>query len=470
MSRRLVNHTTMALADVPLTDGWREAVDDFIYDWADEHDLPSLAVSVTTREGEAHAEAFGSRNLAKNDTATPDTLYGVGSVTKSFTACAVMQQVEDGSLALEDSPADHTDVEFDGVEEITIHDLLCHASGLPSLAVSEALIARQAEISEAAVPLGDREDFYHFLSGVGDELDEQRRYMYCNSAYMLLADTISAITDRPFAQVVEERILEPLHMTRSTMDATQYEHDDNTMTPYRREDKDDGWVETPTPIRELSQGPGGLFTSVRELGRYLQMYLDDGGGSDGSQVLEPSSIEAMVGGYTHTPLGQYGYGWRTRDLYDVTVHGHGGSIGVATAYAGWAPDAGVGIALACNAAPDHGLSNVGEGVLAIILGHDPADVHGFFAKHQREQYLSGTYHSYRGVMKATVEPIGQVLQLTFTEPLEGSPLTLIYDSETDDGYRYLTPNAEDGSTEVTFEANGSGGYDLFYDRWRLHQQ
>lgn len=459
----------MATTDTPLASDWREAVDDFLYDWADEHDLPSLAASVVSTEGEEHAVAFGSRNLASNEKATPDTLYGIGSVSKSFTSTTVMQLVEEGELDLDDSPAAYTDISFDGVNDISVHDLMSHASGLPSMAVSEALIARQAEISETAVPLGDRQDFYHFMRGVGDELDEQRRYMYSNSGYMLLADTVSAITDRPFDQVVEENVLAPLGMTRSTMNRTAYEEDANTMTPYRRDD-DDGWLATPTPVRELSQGPGGLFSSVRELGRYLEMYLRDGEAPDGTQVLEPASIEKMTGGYTPTPLGGYGYGWRTRELFGANLHGHGGSIGVSTAYAGWSPDLGLGVAVTCNAAPDHGLSNVGEGVLATALGHEPAEEHGFFAKRERQQQLSGTYTSYRDVRAATVEPVGGILHLTLTEPVEGEPIACIYEEDSEEGYRYWSPNGEDGRNEVSFVRNDDDSFDLFYDRWRLHQR
>lgn len=445
----------------------RDAIDAFVYDWVDDHDLPSMAVSVVTSAGVDHAVAFGSRNLRANDAATPDTLYGIGSVTKSFTACTVMLRVEAGEVALEDSPATHTEAAFDGVEDVTLHQLLSHSSGLPSLAVSEALIARQAELGEAAVPLGSREDFYHYLQGVGPELDEERRYMYSNSAYMLLADVVSAVTGRPFATVVREDLLDPLGMGRSTMDADAFASDGNTMTPYRRTD-DGEWEATPVPIRELSRGPGGLFSSVRELGRYLQLYLDGGVAPDGTRVLSEDTIDRLVGAYTETPSGRYGYGWVTNERFGSELHGHSGSIGVSTAYAGWLPEHDLGVAVTCNAAPDHALAHVGEAVVAIALGNEPEETLAFFEKDARQDALTGTYASYRGVMEATVEAVGGNLQVTPVAPLEGEPTTLVFERATDRGYQYWAVTDEDDRMPVEF-VRRDDGFDLFFERWRLHR-
>lgn len=450
-------------------DGWEHAIEEFLYDYVDEHDLPSVAATVVSADGERHSVAFGSRRLDTNDPATPDTLYGIGSVTKSFTALAVMQQVESGRLDLEASPAKYTDLAFDGAESVTLHDLLCHGSGLPSLAVSEALIARQADIGEASVPLGDRDDFYHFINGAGSERTEAGRFMYCNSGYMVLADAVSAVADRPFHEVVQRDILDPLGMERSTMEEDRFQTDANTMTPYRRGDDDAGWDATPVPVRDLSRGPGGLFASTRELGRYLMMYLNDGVAVDGTRVLDQSSIEAMIGGYTQTPAGPYGYGWRTRDVFSEQWNGHSGSIGVSTAYAGWSPGLDIGVAVAANAAPGHRLAYVGEAIAAITTGIDPDEHLSFFAREERHQQLSGEYTSYRDVRTARVEPAGGTLQLTLIEPMEGASVTLIYDKPLPDGHRYWTPTDEDGRLTVDFIIDDDG-VSLFFERWHLHQR
>lgn len=441
-------------------------IDSFLFDWADEFDVPGAAVALVTPDGTAHTGAVGARHLSTNAPATPDTLYAVGSVTKSFTAVTVMQQAAEGRLDIDESPAAYTDAAFDGVESITLHDLLCHGSGLPSLAVSEGLIAQQTEANDPPVPIGDRDDFYRYLNGAGEELVDGDRFLYSNSGYMLLADAVSAVDGRAFHEIVREDILEPLGMDRSTMREAEFEADEDTITPYRRDEETDRWQATPVPVRELSRGPGGLFTSVRELGAYLRMYLNGGMADDGTQVLDPAAIEQMTGSHTETSAGPYGYGWRTVDVGGHELVGHGGSVGVSTAYAGWSTELDLGVAVACNASPGHGLRVLGEGVMLAALGDDPFESQPALRQHRRQERLVGAYETYRGARTARVERAGGLLQLTLEEPLPLSPTSLVYDQQIEHGHRYWTPT-DDGRMPVEFHLDGAD-VELLYDRWRLH--
>lgn len=457
----------MSVSSEGLSDADIDAVESFLFDWATQFDVPGVAASVVTPETEEVATAVGARRLIENNPATPDTLYAVGSVSKSFTATAVMQLVDAGEISLDDSPAAYTPADFDGVEDITLHDLLCHGSGLPSLAVSEGLIAQQTGYTNAPVPIGDHQDFYRYLNGAGDERLDGDWFLYSNSGYMLLADVVRTVTNRRFADVIQTEVLEPLGMVRSTMDGADFADTTDTMTPYRRAEDGDGWEETPVPIRELSRGPGGLFTSVRELGSYLQMYLNDGVADTGARVLSSAAIDQMTGGHTDTPVGPYGYGWRTVDLNGWSLVGHGGSVGVATAYAGWSSELGLGVAVACNASSGHGLRVLGEGLVLTAIGEDPYATHPFFETHRRRRLLSGRYETYRGARTARVERGDGLLRFQLEEPLPLEPTALVYEGETEDGYRYWAPT-DDGRMPVEFIVDGST-VELIYDRWRLHQ-
>lgn len=443
-------------------------VESFLFEWADEFDVPGVTTTMVTPEGEAMARGIGSRNLLENDPVTPDTLFGVGSVSKSFTASAVMQLVESGQLDLDESPAAYTEAAFDGVEDITLHEVLSHTSGLPSLGVSESLIAQQTDHADPRVPIGDWADFYQYLNGAGDEVIDEDRFLYSNSGYMLLAEVVSAVHDKPFHEILQAEVLDPLGMDRSTMRKSVFETDDDTMTPYRRDDETDTWTPTPMPVRDLSRGAGGLFTSARELGAYLRMYLNDGTAADGTQVLTPASIDQMTAAHAETSAGPYGYAWRTVDINDHTLIGHGGSIGVATAYVGWSRDLELGVALTCNAAPGHGLRMLGMALALIAAGGNPYEVHPFFRQKRRRQELVGTYESYRGARTARVKEHAGFLQLSLEEPLPLSPSSLVFDGETEDGYRYWTPT-DDGRQELEFWVDGAD-ITLQFDRWLLYQR
>lgn len=457
----------MSTADSTLPEDRGQAIESFLFEWADEFDVPGAAAVVVSSEDELVATSVGSRHLLENSPATPDTLFAVGSVTKSFTATTVMQLAETGELSLEDSPAEYTEADFEGIEDITLHDLLCHNSGLPSLAVSESLIAQQTDYTDPTVPIGDREDFHRYLAGAGGEVVDGDHFLYSNSGYMLLAETVSNVRGRPFHEVVETEVLDQLGMDRSTMLEASFEADDNTITPYRRDDETDRWNATPMPVRELSRGPGGLFTSPRELGSYLRMYLNGGLADDGTQVLTADSIEQMTDGHVETSAGPYGYAWRTVEYDDFSIIGHGGSVGVATAYAGWSADLDLGVAVACNASAGHGLRVLGTALAHIASGEDPYETHPFFTRHARRQQLIGSYETYRGARTASIEEHGGFLQLTLEDPLPLAPTSLVFDEVTEDGYRYWAPT-DDGKMELEFRVDGST-VELLYDRWRLYQ-
>lgn len=451
--------------DPALPDDRIEAIETFVGDWLADEEMPGASVAVTTDEGLAYADGFGSRNLAANDPATAETVYGVGSVTKSFTALAVLQLGGRDLLALDDPVTDHLDVDVPGDADPTLHELLTHSSGIPSLGASGALIARQTGIGETGLPLGDREDLYRHLAGADEEVvPAGDRFMYCNTGYALLADVVEAVDGRGFPEYLDEEVFEPLGMDRSTLREAEFESREDAMTPYWFED--DEPEATPLPVRELSYGPGGLLAPVTDLAAYLRMQLN-GGTEDGTELVDGDLLARAHEGHVDTPAGPYGYGWRTRDLLGRDLVGHGGSILVSTAYAGFLPEEDLGVAVACNASPGYGLAEFGQAVAAIALGSDPDEL-PFFARKRRVDRLTGEYETYRGVRTATVEERGGLLELTFEDAFGEDEMALVPEEPTMEGDRFYALTAGGNRQPVEFEVDDDG-VDLFVERWRLHQ-
>ena len=439
-------------------------LDSLLSGWLRDDGIPGASLAVVRDGDRVHATGVGSRRLATNDPATPRTLYGVGSVTKSVTALAVMQLHERGDLDVADPIADH--VPFELGDDVTVHHLLTHSSGLPSLGVSEVLLARRAGLGEAGVPMGDRDDFHAHVRGAIGEVAAPpgERFFYCNTGYMLCGEVVEAIDGRPYHRYVEEEILSPLGMDRSTFLEAEFEAADDRMTPYRLDGAEP--VETPLPVRDLSHPNGGLVAPVTDLANYVSFHAGDGT-IDGTTLVSPESLDRMHEGHVDTPEGPYGYGWRRRSVGDRTLVGHAGSIGVASAYVGFTADREWGIALAANASPSYSLAPVGEGVLAVLDGEDPA-VLPFFARRRRLERVCGRYESYRGVRTATVTERGGVLELAFDDPFGGEPVALVPTDGRIEGYRFEAHAATGTRTPVEFEV-GDDGIDLYYDRLRLHR-
>ena len=471
--------------------------------------LPGVSVAVVDRDGVRYAEGFGARDLAGNRPATPGTLYGVGSVTKSVTALAIAQLAEAGMLGFDDPVSDHLDVDLgsDPDDPIRLRHLLSHASGLPSLATSEVLIGRRLRRDTDTLPLSTNADFRAHVEGavgtgaaVGSPVngDERvgapgERFAYSNEGYVLLGDVIEACTGRPYDRYIAEHVLDPLDLDRATFDDATFAMDDDHATMYLREDRGSGpaashvrggsagdtggrddLMAASVPVRELSRPAGGLFASVEGLGRYARMLLNDGS-LDGRTVVSQESVATLVEGRVDTPGGPYGFGWRTRESCGRELVGHSGSIAVSTAYVGFSPEAGLGIAVAANAAPGYPLVRLGEGVFACALGEEPSEAVPFFERRRRFDRLTGEYVSYRGVKRAIVARDGGGLRLKLAGPLgsESLPLT---EAAGDDPYAFVTPNEAGERVPVEFRVGDHGaaadadrGVDLLYDRWHLHK-
>ena len=170
--------------------------------------LPSVSAAVYRGGEVVWAEAVG---IAEEDgrEATPDTQYRIGSITKTFTAAAVMLLREEGKLTLDD-PLDRyvPDARYG---DLTLRRLLAHSSGLQreppgevwetlEFPKGDALIARLAD-AELVLPPGER-------------------WHYSNLAYALLGEVVARVTGAPFAAFVDERLIGPMALTRTTWQST----------------------------------------------------------------------------------------------------------------------------------------------------------------------------------------------------------------------------------------------------------
>ena len=451
--------TTASGLDGDVTD----RIDRFLRSRMAEDEIPGLSVAIADDAGILYATGYGSRDLAENEPATAETVYGIGSVSKSFAAMAVLQQAADGALSVEDPVTDHLDVDVPAT--VTLHHLLSHTSGYPSLAASEALLARQMGTGEAGIPLGSLADVRAHVDGARDEIagEPGEHWMYCNSGYTLVGEVIEAVTGDDYTDYVEREILEPLEMDRSTFDGDRFETFEDRMTPYfAPEDSPEPY---PLPIREQSAAAGGLLAPVTDLVEYCRAHLR-GGEIDGTRLVDEETLQQAYEPYAETPSGPYGYGWRTREVAGEKLIGHGGSIAVSSAYAGFSPDHDLAIAVLANTSPGYGLAELGTGVFAALTGSDP-DALPFFARRDRFDELSGEYESYRGIKEAMVEPEGGMLRLRVGGPIDDGSWTPLVPEDVETGEFYAISGAGE-KIPVRFEETEED-LSCYIDRWRLHK-
>lgn len=447
-----------------------DRVETFIDDSLVDGDIPGMSLAIVTNDGHSYSKGFGASNLAENTPMTSDTLYGIGSCTKSFTALGIVQLAEQGALDISDPVSEYFPVYADAPgDSITIHDLLCHGSGMPSDATAVALITRSVTGESTPAPLSSTDDFKRHIESSVDTrvVDEAEPFYYYNSGYTVLGEIIEAVSGTGYREYIRETVFDPLDMERSTFDMDAFEGTDDAMTGYYQDE--DGLTEGEFPHDRIIDAPGGLLSSVTEMANYLRMQMN-GGTLGGERLISEDALSSMHEPYTsrETYLDgtaqEYGYGWMLQEFLGDRLIEHGGTITVSTGYVGFLEEAGIGVAIGANTASEVHPMYVGPAVLAILLGDSPSSV-PFFALREKIDRVSGTYESHRGLVEAEVEPAGGTATLSMLEqefslhPTASNPDELIFETVTAAGAR----------VPVEFRPDGEGGLNLHFQRWRLER-
>ncbi len=307
--------------------------------------FPGFAVAVTDRERIVASETFGLANLDAGTPVTRETYFELGSIGKTFTALAVLQLHEEGRLDLQ-APVTRYLPWFEVRSEhapITIHHLLTHTSGL--------MVGADMSSNSRYDVWALRKTEVGFAPG--------SRYLYSNVGYRALGFVVEELTGKPYADVLRERILEPLGLQATDPAITNegrlrlavgYErlHDDR---PARRTDP---WM--PAPWLETATGDGAQAATIDDLAAFLRALLNGGQG-----IVAPGSFELMTTPAIEADDGWwYGYGLELRGQ-EIR---HGGSMPGFGATMLGDLDSGLGVAVAVNATDERDLT---EEVAAAIL-------------------------------------------------------------------------------------------------------
>lgn len=299
--------------------------------------IPGLAVSLTQDGRTVYEQGFGRVDLDSGRPVTPETIFGIASVTKSFTAMAIMQLAEAGQLAPDDPVLKYlpqfTMPAPTEPGSITISHLLSHSTGMPPMPRRQDLTT----FPEHLAFLADVD--YRPLGQPG------RYFSYCNDAFLLLGAIIEKVSGIAFRDYIVTRILEPLDMTRSVLDIEKLAELSDVSTPYVHDRVSDSLVPQPWPPLGNYEVGGGVRSSVRDLQKYARAYLDPGLG-----LLGGASVTAMITPrVASTPTASYGYALRiTGDHFGVRLVEHGGSQPGVSANFGFLPEKGMAAAVLCN--------------------------------------------------------------------------------------------------------------------------
>jgi CubicO group peptidase (beta-lactamase class C family) len=315
-------------------------------------DSPGCAVGATIDGATVLSAAYGMADLEHNVPLTPQSVFEAGSVSKQFTAGAVLLLVQQGKLSLDD-PIRKYIPEVPAYEQpITIRNLINHTSGLRDWGSVEAIAGwpRTTRVYTHAnvLEIVSRQRALNYPPGAD--------YSYSNTGFNLAAMLVAKVSGKPFPQFTREAIFDPLDMS-----STQWRDDFQRIVPNRSiaYSKDHGTLKMLMPFEDV-YGNGGLLTTVGDLLRWNRNFTD-------AKVGGRSFVEAQhqQGRLNDGRTIAYAAGLMVLSWRGIREVSHSGSTAGYRAWLGRYPDLGLSVAVLCNV----------DSADATALGHQVADVY-----------------------------------------------------------------------------------------------
>lgn len=316
-------------------------------------------------DGVEHVAAVGVTSVEHPSPIGDRTLFQVGSISKTFTALAVLQLVEEGRLALEDRVAEH----LPGLvatcaldDRTTVEHLLSHQAGF-----------------DGDILFVNRESSLAAIRGARRLFDPGTGFSYSNAAFSIAGGLVAELAGAPFDEVVRRRILKPLGMQRSCFTANRAIHESVALPHLVRPGKDPvvlrngwqrGWEMPPT-----DWAPAGLASSVRDQLAWCRFNLGDGCAPDGTRLVSAAGLARL-----HAPVVRQdaattvGLDWFRWTIDGLEAIGH---VGLTTGYCSdlvLLPARGFGLVTLVNATTGAGVFRaVRRRILGEVLGLDDRD-------------------------------------------------------------------------------------------------
>ncbi len=328
-------------------------IDRIFVDYAAAEHIPGMVWGIVIDDRLVHVGTSGVRDLVSRAPITADTAFRIASMTKSFTALAVLKLRDEGKLSLEDPVSKwipefaHMELPTRDTAPLVIRQLLSHSAGLPE----------DNPWGDQQLAAGDADLTRWLEGGIPFSTAPGTRYEYSNYAFGLLGRIVSRASGMPYERYVDGTILAKLRMSGSTFEFSAVPQ---AMRAVGYRLRPDGtYLEEPPLAQGAFSSMGGLLTTANDLGKYIAFHLsawpprddvDDGpvrrsSVREMSHLWTPSNLTVKrVGGKLQVTESGYGYGLRiSTDCRFEHIVSHGGGLPGFGSYMAWLPDYGVGV-------------------------------------------------------------------------------------------------------------------------------
>jgi len=319
--------------------------------------IPGCALALVDDKGILWAEGFGTTDFKRKIPVTPDTLFHLGSISKTFTTTAVLLAVQDGLLDLDEPITTYlpdfqvySRYEANPEQKITLRHLLSHCAGIPH----ETAGCNMLEVNDSF------EDRVRSLYGTWLKCPVGEGYSYSGAGYDLAAYVLQKVSNISFQQYMTEHVFHPLGLFHSTIDHNKARDKENRAIGHTI-----GIKENPTAHGML--GAGGIWMSASDLAHFIRLLMNRGT-FEGKRLLDESLIDAMLKPHAVAyEKGQWLYslgillGKKQIGKKDVHILQHGGGGGGYSTLYEFYPEYGIGAVILTNRVPHSVLGDLSIG-------------------------------------------------------------------------------------------------------------
>lgn len=343
-----------------MKEGYRKAFEAYVSEIMETYGAVGMAVTAIDPRKTLYRQYFGWADQKMHTPIDENTLFGLASITKSFTCLAIMQLHEKGVIDI-NAPVSRYIPQLSNHDHdmICVRHLMSHSAGFfPQKRLCALSVAQEMGLSPYQEDLAYSTALAEEgVRRVAANLDVQTELIadpgeylsYSNDSYGLLADIIRRYGgEASYADYICKNIFEPLGMERSCCGFLKLADDSNTATLYSYEN---GVLCATKDFYQdafVLMGGGALKSTIRDMENYVRMYLLDGWG-DMEQIIGSKSIARMAAPQVNYRYGEkYGFGLSIARLEEWRLIGHGGSLpGVSSQFL-WSPELQKGVVVLCN--------------------------------------------------------------------------------------------------------------------------
>lgn len=332
-------------------------LDGIVENWMAGTNTPGMALTVVKDGQIVYSKGFGVMQVGTGQPVTPQTLFHMASISKTFVATALMRLVEDGKLDLDARLVDilpYFTMADERYKKITIRQMMAHLSGIPDVPEGEPWWKNwgfeNPQVDDGAL---DR-----YVRSLGDMTLAQapgEAHLYSDINFDILGDVVAQLSGETFESYIQKHILAPLGMDDAGFLMV---NDPERLASPHEHDADGNPVVAPVyPYNRIHAPSAALLTSTEELAKWAQTALNRGE-LNGTRILPAARFVEMWEQQAETgygewpvygsPISGYGLGWYIGTVGNEPVVGHAGANLGFNSHLIVAPDKGIGITAATN--------------------------------------------------------------------------------------------------------------------------